>query len=160
MAQSLPDFSEEFLDLMTTLMQRLRMSIASEYAHLYVQKDEQEFEELRAVTAGQIRFLRILISQKRCTMQALAAHLDVAQPSVTAMVKRLLRQKLVERVHDESDWRVVWVQPTEKGLHVTNLYQHLRKLNFQRRLTHLDQEEIELLRTVLPVLHNLIEVES
>src|SRR5205085_2085672 len=42
-----------------------------------------DISELRATT-GQIRLLRILITQKRCTMQELADQLDVAAPTVTS----------------------------------------------------------------------------
>jgi len=69
---------------------------------------------LRA-TNGQIRPLRILLTHQRCTMRELAGELDLATPTMTALVKRLLTQGFVECVRDEQDWRMVWVLPTERG---------------------------------------------
>src|SRR5436305_15067274 len=70
--------------------------------------------------AGRSSLLRatngqILLTNQRCTMRELACELDVAAPTMTAMVKRLLTQGFVERVRDEQDWRMVWVLPTERG---------------------------------------------
>jgi len=70
--------------------------------------------------AGRSSLLRatngqILLTHQRCTMRELAGALDVAAPTMTAMVKRLLTQGFVERVRDEQDWRMVWVLPTERG---------------------------------------------
>ena len=145
------------LDLLPGLLRQIR-------AHIPGQADSEQgtewydISELRATT-GQIRLLRILITQKRCTMQELADQLDVAAPTVTAMVKRLLTQGFVERVRDEQDWRVVWVWPTERGQHAVALYDRLRRANLQRRLTQLDSAELAHLRTALPILRHLIEVE-
>jgi DNA-binding MarR family transcriptional regulator len=56
-------------------------------------------------------------------MQELADQLDVAPPTVTAMVKRLLTQGFVERIRDEQDWRVVQVLPTERGQRAVSLFE-------------------------------------
>jgi len=91
-------------------------------------------------------------------MPELADQLDVAPPTVTAMIKRLLAQGFVERVRDEQDWRVVWVLPTERGQRAVTLYDQYRRTNLQRRLAHLNQDELARLRAALPVLRHLIEV--
>jgi DNA-binding MarR family transcriptional regulator len=92
-------------------------------------------------------------------MQELADQLDVAAPTVTAMIKRLLSQGFVERFRDEQDWRVVWVLPTERGQRAVALYDQFRRANLQRRLAHLNQEELAHLRAAIPVLRHIIEVE-
>ena len=92
-------------------------------------------------------------------MQELADQLDVAPPTVTAMIKRLLTQGFVERLRDEQDWRVVRVLPTERGQRAVSLYDEYRRANLQRRLAHLNQEELAHLRAALPILRHIIEVE-
>ena len=92
-------------------------------------------------------------------MQELADQLDVAPPTVTAMIKRLLTQEFVERLRDEQDWRVVWVLPTERGQRAVALYDQFRHASLQRRLAHLNQEELARLHAALPVLRHIIEVE-
>src|SRR5581483_6843184 len=105
---SASEISDDLLDLIYGLLQKIRADIPQEAESELAAQEWHDIKELRATT-GQIRLLRILISHRRCTMQELADYLGVAQPSVTAMIKRLLAQGFVERVRDEQDWRVVWV---------------------------------------------------
>jgi DNA-binding MarR family transcriptional regulator len=95
------------------------------------------------------------MTHQHCTMQELADQLDVAPPTVTAMVKRLLTQGFVERVRDEQDWRVVRVSPTERGQRAVALYEECYRANIQHLLTHLSGEELTQLRAALPVLRHL-----
>ncbi len=41
--------------------------------------------------------------------------MDVTRPTITSMVNSLERQGYVQRLNDDSDRRVVFVRPTEKG---------------------------------------------
>lgn len=152
------DIADDLLDLIPRLLRQIRADIPREAGSEQVVPELRDISELRA-TAGQIRLLRIVITHERCTMQELADQLDVAPPTVTAMVKRLLTQGFVERLHDERDWRVVRVLPTERGQRALTLYDQYRRANLRRRLAHLNQEELALLRVALPVLHHIIEVE-
>ena len=152
------DISDDLLDLIYGLLQKIRADIPHEAEAELATEEQRDIAELRATT-GQIRLLRILVTHQRCTMQELADYLGVAQPSATAMIKRLLAQGFVERVRDEQDWRLVWVSATERGQRAVTLYSQLRRANLQRRLAHLDQQELTHLRAALPVLRHLIEVE-
>jgi MarR family transcriptional regulator, organic hydroperoxide resistance regulator len=152
------DIANELLDLLPILLQKLRAHLPYEGGTEPEEQEWRDIAELRA-TSGQIRLLRILSRLQRCTMQELAEQLDVAPPTVTAMVKRLLAQGFVERLRDEHDWRVVWVLPTERGQRTVTLYDRHRRANLQRRLVQLNEEELTHLRAALPVLHHIIEVE-
>ena len=152
------DIVDELLDLIPILLQRLRADIPDEASSEEGMAEWRDISELRATT-GQIRLLRILSKRKRCAMQELAEQMDVAPPTVTAMIKRLLTQGFVERVRDEQDWRVVWVLATERGQRAVALYDQFRRANLQRRLAHLSAEELAYLRAALPVLRHIIEVE-
>ncbi len=149
--------ADELLDVVTSLLRQVRIGMPGETD---VQQPEwQDISELRA-TSGQVRLLRILVRHQRCTMQELADQLGVAPPTVTAMIKRLLAQEVVERIRDEQDWRVVWISPTERGRRAVELYDQFRRANLQRRLAHLSQEELVQLQAVLPVLRHIVEIES
>jgi MarR family transcriptional regulator, organic hydroperoxide resistance regulator len=152
------DIADGLLDLIPDLLQRLRADIPREIDHEQGTPEWQDISELRATT-GQVRLLRILVRRQRCAMQELAEQMDVAPPTVTAMIKRLLAQGFVERVRAEQDWRVVWISPTERGQRAVVLYDQFRRINLQRRLAHLNAEELAHLRAALPVLHHIIEVE-
>lgn len=152
------DIADDLLDLLPSLLRQIRADIPRQADSEQAIPEWRDMSELRATT-GQIRLLRILITHQRCTMQELADQLDVAAPTVTAMIKRLLAQGFVERLRDEQDWRVVWVLPTERGQRAVALYDRFRRANLQRRLAHLTQEELARLRAALPVLRHIIEVE-
>ena len=153
------EIADDLLDLLPRLLQRIRADIPRESEAEQELPEWRDISELRATT-GQVRLLRILIACQRCTMQKLAERLDVAPPTVTAMVKRLLTQGFVERLRDEQDWRMVWIMPTERGQRAVMLYDQLRRASLQRRLAHLNQEDLARLRIALPVLRHLIEVEA
>ena len=152
------DIAGDLLDLIPNLLRQIRVDIPREVDSEQVIPEWRDISELRATT-GQIRLLRILITHQRCTMQELAEQLDVAPPTVTAMIKRLLAQGFVERLRNEQDWRVVWVLPTARGQRAVALYDQFRRANLQRRLAHLSQEELAHLCAALPVLRHIIEVE-
>ena len=152
------DIASELLDLIPSLLLRIRADIPRETGSEQPIPEWRDISELRATT-GQIRLLRILVTRQRCTMQELADQLDVAPPTVTAMIKRLLTQEFVERLRDEQDWRVVWVLPTERGQRAVTLYDQFRHASLQRRLAHLNHEELARLRAALPILRHIIEVE-
>ena len=152
------EIADELLDLLPSLLRQIRADMPREAGFGQDTPEWRDISELRATT-GQIRLLRILITQQHCTMQELADQLDVAAPTVTAMVKRLLTQGFVERVRDEQDWRVVWVSPTERGQRAVALYDQFRRANLQRRLAQLDSAELAHLRIALAVLRHIIEVE-
>lgn len=151
------DVADELLDIIPSLLRQIRADIPHEPESQEAIPAWQDISELRATT-GQIRLLRILVTQQRCTMQELAEQLDVAPPTVTAMIKRLLSQGFVERLRDEQDWRVVWISPTERGQHAVTLYDQLRRTNLLRRLAVLSEDELAVLRAALPVLRHIIEV--
>ena len=152
------DIADDLLDLLPSLLRQIRADIPRAINPEQETPELRDISELRATT-GQIRLLRLLITHQRCTMQELADQLDVAPPTVTAMIKRLLTQGFVERLRDEQDWRVVRVLPTERGQRAVSLYDEYRRANLQRRLAHLNQEELAHLRAALPILRHIIEVE-
>ena len=150
------EIANELLDLIPRLLGRIRADIPRDTDDLA--PEWRDIFELRA-TKGQIKLLRVLMTRHRCTMQELAEQLDVAPPTVTAMVKRLLTQGFVERVRDEQDWRVVQVLPTERGQRAVWLYEEFWRTNLQRLLVRLSREELTQLRVALPILRHLSEGE-
>lgn len=148
------DIADDLLDIIPILLRRIRAGIPGDAERA----EWRDISELRA-TSGQIRLLRILIRRQRCTMQELAEELEVAPPTVTAMIKRMLAQDVVERIRGAEDWRVVWISATERGRRAVTLYDQFRRANLQHRLAHLSQEELTHLRAALPVLRHIVEVD-
>jgi DNA-binding MarR family transcriptional regulator len=149
------DVSMALLDIAPKLLRRVRAALPLETDL----PDWQDVSELRA-TPGQITLLGVLVEHERCMMQELADHLVVTPSTVTAMVKRLLAQGYVERTRDDTDWRSVWVKPTEKGRSAVAIFDRASLASLQRRMRHLSQDEYRALLAALPALRHLIEIED
>jgi MarR family transcriptional regulator, organic hydroperoxide resistance regulator len=160
--EQLPDkaaLAEALLDIVPGLLRRVGADVPLEGTGTGAESVQgwRDVAELRA-TPGQLSLLGILVEHGRCTMQELAEHLAVTPPTATAMVKRLLAQGYVERAHDESDWRTVWVKPTESGCRAVTVFQQARLASLESRLDHLSDEERASILAALPALRHLIEV--
>ena len=107
---------------------------------------------------GQFRLMRVLVQRGRLPMQELAAHLDVAPPTATGIVKRLLEQGYVERGHDDADWRAVWVELTPAGREAITRHHQERVAALRGRIERLSPEERAQLGGAIPALAALLRV--
>src|SRR5438270_12346467 len=150
------DLAPALLDLAPRLLRRLRADSPLD-GDTVSDPIWREVAELRA-TPGQLTLLGALVERKRCTMQELAEHLAVAPSTATAMVKRLVAQGYIERSRDDSDWRTVWVRPTEAGCQAVHVFQRARLASLKHRLEQLSQDERASIVAALPALRHLVEV--
>jgi len=148
--------STALLDIVPKLLRRLRADVPLDGDACHNSPGWREVAELRA-TPGQLTLLGILVEHDHCAMQELAEHLAVAPSTATAMVKRLLAQGYIERSRDDTDWRTVWVKPTEAGRLAVAVYHRARLVSLQRRLEHLSDDECTSILAAIPALYHLIE---
>lgn len=110
--------------------------------------------ELGTVTPHQLEALHILLQTREggsggLTMNELARLQGCALSSASALVDRLLREGLVDRVSDASDRRVVRVVPTAKGDAFCAQFAELKRGVALQMLCHLSAGEIEMLVALL-----------
>ena len=67
------------------------------------------------LTPIQVYVLCILKDKKLIRPSEFATILDISRPSTTALIKRMERDGLVQRMPDPANRRQVWVLATEKG---------------------------------------------
>ncbi|HET7640184.1 MAG TPA: MarR family transcriptional regulator [Ktedonobacteraceae bacterium] len=157
---SAADMAAVLLDLSSRLLARVRKDLPVNGMALPAGNDEHGGSAVLAKPGpGQFRLLRVLLTRERTTMQELATLLDVAPPTVTGLIKRLLAQGYVARVHDETDWRNIWIQITEQGRQAITYYDQQRIATLQQRIEHLSSEEQDRLQAVFPVLLHILEEE-
>jgi len=70
------------------------------------------------MTMGQLKAVMLLVPNERMRSRELADGLGIAPSAATPLVDRLVKQKLVTRVDDEQDRRIVWIQPTPQAFKV------------------------------------------
>src|SRR5579872_1158424 len=79
-------------------------------------RDVQGDDAASSVTRSQLAALRYLAEHGTCGMHTLAAGVGVTSPTMTSTIKLLIDKGLVERRHDDRDWRKVLITPTPSGL--------------------------------------------
>ena len=68
-----------------------------------------------ALTTAQLKTVMLLVESGGLATCELARRLNMAQSGVTPLVDKLVTLKLVRRVRDTRDQRLVWVRPTVKA---------------------------------------------
>jgi len=73
------------------------------------------FWDKRGLTMAQLRLMYILFMNGEQPVGELAEKMSVRPPTMTGLTNRLIRQKLIERLPDPGDRRVVRVGLTNEG---------------------------------------------
>lgn len=77
-------------------------------------------------TEGQVTILRLVVQHGGVTPAQLADVLHVARPTVSNLLKGLVRDGLVERLMNKEDARQVTIAPTERGRSVLQTFRQER----------------------------------
>lgn len=67
------------------------------------------------LSMAQLKTVMLLCRMERAKGRDIAEGLGIAPSAVTPLVDRMVKDKLVRRVDDESDRRIVWIHPTKKA---------------------------------------------
>jgi DNA-binding MarR family transcriptional regulator len=89
-----------------------RLQIA---AHKLKKDSDRLLLDVAGVTTAQISALAIIASEKTVTQTVLARELGLNDSAITAMVRRLIDQKMVQRMRDDSDGRAWLLELTDTG---------------------------------------------
>jgi MarR family transcriptional regulator, organic hydroperoxide resistance regulator len=105
-------------------------------------------------TKQQLFLLRTLLQSGRTMMSSLAELLGLSASATTIALNRLVKDGLINRVRDETDRRVVWVELSEQGLATAKELQGHRNRIFQDMMEALTEEEAEQFVTLLTKITN------
>lgn len=73
-------------------------------------------EELAPLTEGQLAVLELLVPETRMKPSDFLPHLSTTPAAVTTLLDRMEKAELIQRMRDEKDRRIVWVNATSKGV--------------------------------------------
>ncbi|MDP4201260.1 MAG: MarR family transcriptional regulator [Bacteroidota bacterium] len=86
--------------------------------------------------------LGALSYHSKLTMSGIGNHLSVPKPHVTALVDKLISEGLVERLSDERDRRIIYIQLTDKGKETFKEIKRMMTEAFRSDLSMFDEAKI------------------
>ncbi|MCI4670450.1 MAG: MarR family winged helix-turn-helix transcriptional regulator [Bacteroidia bacterium] len=86
----------------------------------------------------EMELLFFLITEEAQRMKDIARHFGIKLSTLTSIVDKAEKNKIVERAHSKSDRRVVFLKATTKGKRVVDTYKE-----FQKQVALQMQEEME-----------------
>lgn len=143
--------ADEAASTLNDMAGRLRFAVAR-MARLLRQQDQSGFGPTL------IAALATVGSHGPITLGDLAAREQVAPPTITKVVEKLMANGLVTRSADTSDRRISRVAITAKGARQLQTYRTRRTEWLADRLRGLDTDERERLAAAVDVLEKLIAV--
>ena len=108
------------------------------------------------LTSAQIKLLTCFSDKNEFTMTELSRSLNVSMPTMTAMVDRLFKSKMVERERDDVDRRVVKVQLTDAGKKILKKLISIRREEMEKILMNLNEEEMKNYLTSIEMVARLL----
>lgn len=111
------------------------------------------------ITPAQWGALSLLFEQDGLTVGVISHSRGIDAPTVTGIVKRLEQSKLVERLHDEQDRRVVKVYLTVEGRAIMpELIAEVEHFGKSIMQSFSPKEQLDLLRKLQEIVANLSKI--
>ncbi|GAA3408139.1 MarR family winged helix-turn-helix transcriptional regulator [Paenibacillus hodogayensis] len=95
------------------------------------------------LTIDQFSIMRYLCAHGTCTSSELSDTFCVGKSSITAIIGRLADKRLIARMPDDKDRRVIYLKLTEEGKSVVRLIEQKVHQLLSRLLTQFDPQEAE-----------------
>lgn len=100
-------------------------------------------EQIKEITMEQYFAIRYLKKNSPCTSSELADACGVNRSAITAMVDRLVTKGFVQRIRDEGDRRMVYLESTEAGDRVYLEGEEKIRQLVESYLQELEEDEVE-----------------
>lgn len=138
-------------------MENCTQLLVNQVMRLYLQRSMQLFRSLD-IHPGQAGMLWALKCRNGLSQKELAKKIGITPPSITAMIKKLEAEQLIEKHHDKEDQRIARIYITEKGREIAEYMGIVLKQMEQEAFANMSEEEVMLLRRLLlQMKENLLE---
>ncbi len=105
------------------------------------------------LTMHQLQALLVVASLGRATMSQLARTVGMTLSTATGVADRLVAQRLVRRVNDPDDRRLVWLYPTEQATTLVDRLNHFSEAHLRLITRHLALEDLSLVARAQDLLY-------
>jgi DNA-binding MarR family transcriptional regulator len=103
-----------------------------------------------------LQTLAALFHHGTLTMTGIGRHLSVPKPHVTALVDKLIAEDMVERLNDEHDRRLIYIQLTEKGKEKFHELKKMMTESLRASLLLLDDDKLHQLNESARLVNEMI----
>ncbi|WP_427110256.1 MarR family transcriptional regulator [Lysinibacillus xylanilyticus] len=135
----------QYEDLNFKKLEELSLLVLRKFTMAYTVPPEAK--EAR-ISNSQYLILEILRNEGRKSSSELAQFFKITLPAVTNLSKKLVDGGYIERIHSESDRRLVLLQITQKGLHFLNVMDETGKDIIKTLWGNLSPEEVQQLNSI------------
>ena len=108
-----------------------------------------ELEGFADVTMNQMLYLESVARLGQPTFGDIADQLGVTRPSVSGIIKKLIKMGYLDKVQSDQDGRVYFIHLTEKGKRFNDLHSEVHQILAKRITENLNSFEIEELADLL-----------
>jgi DNA-binding MarR family transcriptional regulator len=98
-----------------------------------------------SLNPGSLYILGLLSKYEMLSMSEIGCKLSMPKPHVTAQVDKLIAEKMVERLFDPNDRRIVNIQMTEKGKEDLKFIKQEISKDMRERIEKLDKQRLNIL---------------
>ncbi|HZQ29619.1 MAG TPA: MarR family transcriptional regulator [Patescibacteria group bacterium] len=137
------------LDELMSTMQEVWRSVNSHNKKVWMSKQG---------TPLQFFTLRFLLEKPEATITDITKHFQITKSSATQLIERLSKQKLVEKISDKEDRRVIHLRLTKKAIKEIAKVRQKRMEEMKRVFSNVHPNDIkDLIRIHKNLLNNLKE---
>jgi DNA-binding MarR family transcriptional regulator len=108
-----------------------------------------EQEGFSDITMNQMLYLEAVARLGQPAFHDIAEDLGVTRPSVSGIIKKLIKMGYLAKLQSEQDGRVYYIHLTEKGRRFNDLHSEVHQILARRITENLDPFEIEELADLL-----------
>jgi DNA-binding MarR family transcriptional regulator len=124
-------------EIIPVIMQSKRL------VHNKLMQNKDQFEPEMRIIEPHIRIMMILLKEKTISMTCLGKFLMISKPNATLLVDNLVEIKLVERISDPDDRRVVHIHMTPEGYKFIENYRKKIREETKKCLTQFTDDELD-----------------
>jgi len=105
-----------------------------------VYRKHQDYIKTRyRISALEMEIIQLVVLEGRKKMKEIGQHFNVKLSTLTSIIDKIERQRLVKRVNSQTDRRVVYLEVTKKGQKLYDSYS--RYLNVIAQMMHRSMDE-------------------
>ena len=125
-----------------------------------VELDSRQLSRSTNLTPSQLKVLEMLAERGMLAAGVIARETQLSNPTITALIDKLVARDLVVRTRCETDRRKVWLELTEAGrTALTEAPTNLQKV-FETRFSALDEWEQTILIAALEKVSSMLDAEN